>query len=173
MVDAVAGRAIEAEGLQLRGSLAVPDQLGREGPARVGGIEQRAIGPVVQVKGVTLAQVDPAQDGRTLGHDRAARLAPQLGRFRDRHLVETAVDGVGIFLKVRRHHARIDGREATAHINDVDEDASLLDGAARLGHGRFIGRRAHALRTDVEADTHQPVPDRLAGGQQQGRGLVR
>ena len=139
----------------------------------MGGIEQRPIGAVVQIQGITLAQVHAAQDRRGLCHQGAARLAPQLGRLRDRHLVETTVDGVGVFLKIRRHHARIDGREAAANVDDIDEDASLLDGTAGLGHGGFIGRGTHALRTHVEADAHQAILDGLAGSQKQSRSLIR
>ena len=83
------------------------------------------------------------------------------------------MDSVGVFAHVRRDHARIDGREAAAHVDDVHDHARAADRTADLGHSGLISGRPHTLRTDVERHAHQAVLDGLARGQQQGRSLVR
>ncbi|RIJ44429.1 GNAT family N-acetyltransferase, partial [Maribellus luteus] len=113
----------EALGFRRSGRAGVTHQLDRERPFRVRGVEQRAVRAVVQVKGVALAQLDLGQHRGALGDQRAAGLAPQLGGLVNHHLGEAAMDGVGVVAQVRRDHARIDRREAAAHVDHVGEDA--------------------------------------------------
>ena len=66
----------------------VADQPHRKAPADVRGIEQRAIGAVVDVQLVAAALLDADQHARIFGAQRAARLAPELGRIADRQRFE-------------------------------------------------------------------------------------
>ena len=62
-------------------------------------------------------------------------------------------------------------REAAADIDDVDRDRGFDDRVADARHRFGIGRRAHRLAADVEADAERV--GRLAGGHQQRLHLAR
>ena len=65
----------------------------------------------------------------------------------------------------------IPAREAAADIDDVDRHRRLDDRLAHALHRLAIGRRAHRLAADVEADAERV--GRLAGGHQQRLHFVR
>ena len=80
------------------------------------------------------------------------------------------MDHFEIGFKPARLHARIDGRETAANIDDIDGDAGANDGGTHLRHGIAIGLRAHRLAADVEADAQRI--GHLAGGHQHGGGFI-
>ena len=131
MVEVVAGRPVEAElHRPRRVDSPLADQPHRIAPADVRGIEQRAIGAVVDVELVAAALFDAHEQAGIFGAQRAARLAPQLGRIADRQRFEGGVDDLEIGFERRRLHARIGRREAAADIDDVDRDRRLDDRVA-------------------------------------------
>ena len=92
-------------------------------------VEQIAVGAIVQIKRVALAQFN-ARDGRARFSDqRAAGLGPELCVLGDEHFFEAGGDLVHIRLQRRGVHARIDRREAAADIDDVDNHAGRNDRA--------------------------------------------
>ena len=135
----------------------------------MGGVEQAAVGAVVQIEGVALAQLDGGQHRGGLRHQGPAGLTPQLGGLMDHHLGEAPVDGVHVLGQRRRGHARIDRGEAAAHIHHVGEHAGADQGAGGLRHGRLEGGRPHALAAHMEGDAHQLVGGPAGGEQQLGR----
>ena len=72
---------------------------------------------------------------------------------------------VEIGLEWGRLHAGIRGRKTAADIDDVDRHRGLDDRIADPAHGVAVGRRAHRLAADVEADAERI--GRLARGHQQ------
>ena len=129
------------------------------------GIEQRAIGTVVDVEFVAAALLDADQHARIFGAQRAAGLAPQLRRIGDGQALEGVVDDLEIGLERRRLHAGIGGRKAAADIDDVDGDRRLDDRRADPLHRLGIGGRGHRLAADMEADAERVRG--LAGRHQQ------
>lgn len=95
MVEVVAGRPIEAERCQFL-ARRIAQQRDRKAPADMRGVEQRAIGAVVDVEFVAAALFDPHDQRAVLGGQRATGLAPQFGRIADRQAFEAAVDRVEI-----------------------------------------------------------------------------
>src|SRR3546814_14825542 len=93
-------------------------QRDRKAPADMRRVEQRAIGAVVDIKLFAAALFDPDDQRAVFGGQRAAGLAPQLGRIADRQAFEAAVDGVEIGVERRRLHAWVGGRKAAADIDD-------------------------------------------------------
>ncbi len=89
------------------------------------------------------------------GDERAAGFAPQLGVHQDRHLFEGRLDDLHVEFEVRRGHAGVGGREAAADIDDVQHDAGFHDHGGGKLHRVAVGRRAHALRADVEGDAER------------------
>ncbi len=67
--------------------------------------------------------------------------------------VERAVDGLEIAVERRWFHARISHREAAAHVDHVQLDASVANYGRRLQNGFGESARAHALAAHMEADT--------------------
>ena len=71
------------------------------------------------------------------------------------------MDGVGVFLHVRRDHARIDRGEAAADIDDVHEHAGAGDCAADLKPFRFYGPTCDSI-------DHMPGPFYLPADVREG-----
>jgi hypothetical protein len=71
----------------------------REAPADMRGVEQRAVGAVVDVQLVAAAAFDPDQQAGIFGAQRTAGFAPQLGRIGDRQAFEGLVDRTEIGLE--------------------------------------------------------------------------
>ena len=74
------------------------------------GIEQRAIGAVVDVELVAAALLDPDDQRGVFGAQRPARFAPQFGVVGDRQASKWRWMIAEIILERRRLHARIDAR---------------------------------------------------------------
>src|SRR3546814_18617829 len=111
MVEVVAGRSVEAERRQLL-ARRFAQQRDRKAPADMRRVEQRAIGAVVDIKLFAAALFDPDDQRAVFGGQRAAGLAPQLGRIADRQAFAAAVDGVELGVERRRLTAWKIGRAA-------------------------------------------------------------
>ena len=155
MVHVVAGRAIEGEAFQLFLALILAQQGDGEAPADMGGIEQRAIGAVVDVEFLATAAFDAHDDRAIFRRQRAAGFAPQFRRVADRQAFETAMDRFEIIFERDRLHARIDRREAAAYIDDVDRNGCVHDRGAHALDRIAIGLGAHRLAADMEADAQR------------------
>ena len=155
MVHIVAGRTIEGEAGHRRVAFLVTQQRDRETPTDMRGIEQGAIGTVVDVEFGAATALHPDDDGAIFRRQRAARFAPEFRRIADRQAFEATVDRVEIIFERNRLHTRIDRWEAAADIDDVDRDRRIDDRRADALDRVAIGLRAHRLATDMEADAER------------------
>ncbi len=133
------------------------------------GIEQGAIGAIVDEQLVAAPLLHPHQHAGIVRAQRPARLAPQLRRVRHRQRLEAAVDHREIGFQRRRLHARIARRKAAAHIDHIDGDTGFHNRRAGKGQRIGIGLRCHRLRADMEADAERIR--RLPCSHEQGRGI--
>ena len=133
------------------------------------GIEQRAIGTVVDVQFLAPALFDAHDQAAVFRTQRTTGLAPQFGVVGDGERIEVLVDQREIVFKRGRFEPRIDARKPAADIDHVDHDRSLGNRGARAVERLHIREGRHRLAADMEAHA-QPVRilPRLA---QQGRRL--
>ena len=108
MIQIVAGGTVETELGQLGLVILRAQQLYREAPADMGGIEQRAIGTVINVQFGAAAALYLDDDGIIFRAQGTARLTPEFGRIADRQIPIGAVDGIEILLQRRWLQPRID-----------------------------------------------------------------
>ena len=132
------------------------------------GIEQRAIGAVIDVEFLAPALLDAHDQARIFRAQRAAGLAPQFGVVGDRKRVEVLVDQREIVFERRRFEAGIDARKAAADIDHVDHDRGLGDRRAGAVQRLDEGEGRHRLAADMEAHA-QPVRILARLAQQQRR----
>eukprot|EP00933_Yihiella_yeosuensis_P027662 TRINITY_DN21564_c0_g1_i1.p2 TRINITY_DN21564_c0_g1~~TRINITY_DN21564_c0_g1_i1.p2 ORF type:complete len:252 (+),score=-4.76 TRINITY_DN21564_c0_g1_i1:506-1261(+) len=100
---------------------------------------------------VSLHKLDTGQDRHRLSDQGAAWLTPQVGVFKDHHVLKRVLDGGDVVGERRRAHAGVNRRESAPNVDDIDGHASLNDQARNLSHGSTIGARCHALATHMEA----------------------
>jgi len=141
--------------------------LHRETPVDVCSIVECAISAIVDVKLVTATLLYLDDQRIVFSGQRSARLAPQFRRIRNRERFRRAVDHVEIVLKRRRFHTRIDRREATTDIDDVNRDRRIHNRRTDALQSLHIGKRGHRLAANMEANA-QPVSN-LTRCLQQGR----